>query len=437
MLDDVGRWEGLTLSGRIDKKTMIGAIEKMAELVDKSAPPYTRRAFTETYLRGREWLKGHFEASGLDVRLDAAANLIGRMEGLDPTKPPIVIGSHTDTVMGGGRYDGILGVLAGAAVASCLHRSGQSLRFPLEVVDFLSEEVSDYGAVSCVGSRAMVGTLSQEMLSRTNSNGEMLKDAIRRMGGNPDLLNAPLRRRGDIAAYLELHIEQGPVLDTAGIPIGVVSGIVAIRRVKITVKGQANHAGTTPMKARNDALVGASQMISLVHDLALDWHGHFPLVATVGRIEVFPNSPNVIPGLCIMDLEVRSVSEEEIGTFLDRVREAAAAVNARCHVSISFETASDALPALCSKDVVTTIKEACSNLGYEYLEMPSGAGHDAMHVASIAPIGMIFVPSVKGLSHCSEEFTKEEHIIAGAEVLLESLLLLNEKLGITPVEAVE
>ena len=213
------------LSGRIDKKAMVRAIEKMAEFVDKSVPPYTRRAFTETYLRGREWLKGHFEASGLDVRLDAAANLIGRMEGLDPTKPPIVIGSHTDTVMGGGRYDGILGVLAGAAVASYLHRSGQSLRFPLEVVDFLSEEVSDYGAVSCVGSRAMVGTLSQEMLSRTNSNDEMLKDAIRRMGGNPDLLNAPLRRRGNIAAYLELHIERGPVLDTAGIPM-VVSGIV-------------------------------------------------------------------------------------------------------------------------------------------------------------------------------------------------------------------
>ncbi len=421
----------LILTGRIDGKALIRAIEKMATLTDQSAPPFTRRAFTETYLRGREWLKSHFETSGLDVKLDAAANLIGRMEGLDRDRPPIMIGSHTDTVTGGGRYDGILGVLTGAAVASYLHRSGQSLRFPLEVVDFLSEEVSDYGAVSCVGSRAIVGTLSQEMLLRNNPNGETLKDAIKRMGGNPDLLNAPLKKRGDIAAYMELHIEQGPVLDTAGIPIGVVSGIVAIRRVKITVRGQANHAGTTPMKARNDALVGASQMISLVHDLALDWQGSFPLVATVGRIEIFPNSPNVIPGLCIMDLEVRSISEEEIDTFLDQVEKAASDTSAKCHVSVSFETASDAYPALCSENIIATIKEACSNLGYEYLEMPSGAGHDAMHVASIAPIGMIFVPSVKGLSHCSEEFTKEEHIIAGAEVLLESLLLLNEKLDVS------
>ena len=422
--------EVLTLAGRIDGKTLIRTIEKMATFTDRSDPPFTRRAFTETYLKGREWLKSHFEASGLDVKLDAAANLIGRREGLDRDKPPIMIGSHTDTVIGGGRYDGILGVLAGAAVASYLYHSGQSLLFPLEVVDFLSEEVSDYGAVSCVGSRAMAGVLSQEMLSRTNPNGEMLKDAIRRMGGNPDSLRAPLRKRGDIAAYLELHIEQGPVLDAADIPIGVVSGIVAIRRVKITIKGQANHAGTTPMEARSDALVGASQVVSLVYDIALNWRGRFPLVATVGRVELFPNSPNVIPGLCIMDLEVRSISIEEIDAFLSHLQEVSTSTGIARRVLISFERVSDAPPALCSRMVAAAIKEACLSLGYKYMEMPSGAGHDAMHLASIAPIGMIFVPNAKGLSHCSEEFVKEEHAVAGAEVLLESLFILNDKFDV-------
>lgn len=414
-------------SARINAAKLLTNLAELAEIIDPDQPPYTRRAFSRAYEKGRQWLRAVYEGAGLQPRLDEAGNLIGRMEGLDPTLPPIMIGSHIDTVVGGGRFDGTYGVLAGVEVARWLSSRGQRLHHTLEVVDFLSEEASDYGP-SCVGSRGMVGTLSADMLARTNALGESLADAIRRVGGWPEALSRPLRRPGDVAAYLEAHIEQGPVLYNSGHPLGVVTGIVAIRRLNVHVVGRAAHAGTTPMALRKDALAGASELIRFVFQLARRWHGQHPLVATVGRMDVSPNTANVVPGRCTMTLEVRSLSEADIDRFLEEVMQAAEQVRQEYGVDVTLDPVSHSPAIICSERVRAILAQSCVHNGYAFLELPSAAGHDAMHIASIAPVGMLFVRSVDGLSHCPEEFSHAEDLVAGAEVLLDAVLALDKEL---------
>ncbi|MCA3822802.1 MAG: hydantoinase/carbamoylase family amidase, partial [Burkholderia sp.] len=225
-------------------------VEQLARFTRPDVP-WTRRAFSPLFTEARAWLAAQFAEAGLAVSMDAGGNLIGRREGSGRCTKPLVTGSHCDTVVGGGRFDGIIGVLAGIEVAHTLNEQGVVLDHPFEVIDFLSEEPSDYG-ISCVGSRALSGVLDAGMLRATNAEGETVDEALRRIGGNPDALHEPLRAPGSTAAFVELHIEQGPVLETRGLPIGVVTNIVGIRRVLITVTGQPDHAGTTPMDIRRD-----------------------------------------------------------------------------------------------------------------------------------------------------------------------------------------
>ncbi|HJE63737.1 MAG TPA: hydantoinase/carbamoylase family amidase, partial [Alcaligenes faecalis] len=266
--------------------------------------PWTRRAFSDLFLQSRQWLLQQFEEAGLTVRMDAAGNLIGRREGRKPGLAPITTGSHCDTVMYGGRYDGIIGVLAGLEVARCLNEQNIQLDHPFEVVDFLSEEPSDYG-VSCVGSRAMGGVLSDAMLAERNPQGETLAQGIARIGGRPQELAQARRAPGDTAAFVELHIEQGPVLESRNLPIGVVSNIVGICRHRIIITGRPDHAGTTPMDIRRDALVGASLIISEVDRKARRaLGGPDYLVATIGNLNLTPNASNAVPGRVEMMVEV-------------------------------------------------------------------------------------------------------------------------------------
>jgi N-carbamoyl-L-amino-acid hydrolase len=386
-------------------------------------PPYTRRAFTAPYQQARDWLRAQLLEAGLSVRLDAGANLIGRLEGGASTRA-LVSGSHLDTVVGGGRFDGILGVLAALEVARTLHDHGSRLEHALEVVDFLSEEPSDYGA-SCVGSRAWAGTLTPAMLEATNAQGETLAAAMVRAGGDPRALNVPLRTPSELAGYVELHIEQGRILEAAGAEIGAVTGIVAIQRHDLIWRGRADHAGTTPMNLRADAFVAASRFAVALRDLA---RGETGLVATVGRVAVRPNNANVVPGEVALTFEARCLEEPRLQAFTARALEFARKIALEEGIALDARLVSGAAPMQSDPRIVHAVQASSRDLGLHSLELPSGAGHDAMHVSKLCPAGMVFVPCKDGRSHDAQEFTTPDQRVRGAQVLLETLVRMDQAL---------
>lgn len=402
-------------------------VERLSQLTRPDVP-WTRRAFSPLFEEARAWLRSEFEAAGLRVSQDAGGNLIGRREGSGRASKPIVTGSHCDTVVGGGRFDGIIGVLAGIEVAHTLHEQGITLDHPFEVIDFLSEEPSDYG-ISCVGSRAFSGGLDAGMLASKNADGETLAQALRRIGGDPDALTHALRKPDSTAAFIELHIEQGPVLESRQLPIGVVTNIVGIRRVLITVTGQPDHAGTTPMDIRRDALVGAARLIDGAYRLAskLSGNPHY-VVATIGRIAMTPNVPNAVPGHVELMLEVRSDSDAILDCFPEDLMHSVAADLVELRVSASAAHVSRAKPTDCQPLVMDAVERAAGALGYASMRLPSGAGHDAVYVAPTGPIGMIFIPCLNGRSHCPEEWIEPQQLLDGTRVLYQTIRELDARL---------
>lgn len=390
--------------------------------------PWTRRAFSPLFDDARAWLRSEFEAAGLVTRLDAGGNLVGTRAGRDASRKPIATGSHCDTVMSGGRFDGIIGVLAGIEVAHTMQEHGITLDHPFEVIDFLSEEPSDYG-ISCVGSRALCGQLTADMLAARNPQGETLAQGIARIGGDPAALGAPLRRAGETAAFVELHIEQGPVLESRKLPIGVVTNIVGIRRVQIVVEGQPDHAGTTPMDIRRDALVGAARIIDAAHRQASAASGnpHY-VVATVGRLSLTPNAANAVPGRVEMTLEMRSDSNAVLDAFPETLMAGVADDLKTLRLTAGFTQLSRAQPTDCSPLVMDAVKAAADQLGYASMRLPSGAGHDAVYMAPTGPIGMIFIPCLNGRSHCPEEWIEPAQLLDGTRVLYQSVLELDRAL---------
>jgi N-carbamoyl-L-amino-acid hydrolase len=381
---------------------------------------WTRRAFSPRFLEGRDWLVSHMQDAGLEVRLDTAGNLIGRRKGSRPGAGAIVLGSHTDTVPDGGRFDGPAGVLAGLEVARALLEAGVVLEHDLEVIDCLAEEVSPYG-LSCVGSRAISGTLDEVMLARQNADGEALIDGIRRMGGHPDRLAEA--RRSDIAAYLELHIEQGTVLESAKLDIGVVTAISGITRFEVIVEGRPDHAGTTVMTNRLDALVAASDMVLAIRADAVERaKGPAHFAATVGEFEIEPNAANVVPSRARLLIDTRAERREDMEAFADSLGRMVAAVAARHGVTIAPpRRVSDNPPTPSAEALMQQLEGACDRLGAGHRRMASGAGHDMAWFARVAPAAMIFIPCLGGRSHCAEEWTEPHEVAMGAAVLLETV----------------
>jgi beta-ureidopropionase / N-carbamoyl-L-amino-acid hydrolase len=394
----------------------------------RSDVPWTRRAFSPEFVEARAWLRREYEAAGLKVSHDAGGNLIGRRAGRGVNRQPLVTGSHCDTVIGGGRFDGIIGVLAGIEIAQTLNEQGIVWAHPFEVVDFLSEEPSDYG-ISCVGSRAFSGQLDAGMLASVNPAGETLAQAIARVGGDPHALAVPLRTAASVAAFVELHIEQGPVLETRQLPIGVVTNIVGIRRIRIVVTGQPDHAGTTPMDIRHDALVGAARIIDATYRKAANMSGkpHY-VVATIGRIAMTPNVPNAVPGHVELMLEVRSDSDGVLDTFPEDMLASVASDLREVRVSAQATHISRTKPTDCMPVVMDAVERAAGALGYASMRMPSGAGHDAVYVAPTGPIGMIFIPCLNGRSHCPEEWIEPQQLLNGTRVLYRTLQELDDML---------
>ena len=378
----------------------------------------SRVAFSDADIAGRKYIGGLMQEAGLTLRTDTAGNIIGRREGSNPKLPAILIGSHTDSVPHGGNYDGDVGVIGAIEVAQILNERGVRLQHPLEVVVFADEEGGT------VGSFAMIGGLQPAALDLMTQSGKTIRDGIRAIGGDPDRLADARRKPGDFKAYVELHIEQGGILDESDIDIGVVEGIVGIRWWDVTVEGVANHAGTTPMNKRHDAMLSAAEFALTVNRVATSTPGR--QVATVGRIRAEPGAPNVIPGKVVMSLEIRDLDAAKITAVYDAVRAEAQKIAQARQTPISFvqlQTSSE--PAPTDERVRRIIDKAAKSLNLSTKLMPSGAGHDAQEISHIAPTGMIFVPSVGGISHAPKEFTSQQDMANGANVLLQTVLAID------------
>ena len=409
-----------TREPQIDEARLWADLMALAEITEPDRP-YTRRSFSQKFIEGRAWLAQRYRDAGLSVRIDAAGNLIGRLPGADADATAIMLGSHSDSVPNGGRFDGIAGVLVGLEIARALAEAGTPLAHALEVVDFLAEEPSEFG-LSCVGSRAMAGALDAAQLALTGPGAETLAAAIERVGGVPGRLAEA--QRADVHAFLELHIEQGPVLEAAGIDVGIVTAIVGITRIEICIKGEAAHAGTAPMAGRRDAGAAAAEVVLAVRDLAraLNDRGAGYFVATAGVLEIRPNAANVVPGDARIVIDARSEKAALVQGFLVDFRRRVEAIASAESVSLSrFELLSHNDPAACDPALQRVLAQSAAAMGCSARSMASGAGHDAAFVSRIAPAAMLFVPCLGGRSHCPEEWTEPSALAAGARVMLEAL----------------
>jgi beta-ureidopropionase / N-carbamoyl-L-amino-acid hydrolase len=413
---------------QINSDRLWSRIEALSRITDP-AQPWTRRAFGTHFAQGRAWLEAEFKTARLSVQTDPGGNLVGRLPGTGRDLGALVAGSHSDTVPAGGRFDGVLGLLAALEAAQSIREQHVPLLHPLEVVDFLAEEPSDFG-LSCIGSRSWAGVLGESDLARRLPSGVTLASAIDRVGGAAERLDRPIRHHDSVAAYVELHIEQGLVLAERNAAIGIVTAIVGIRRFEVTVEGRADHAGTTPMSLRRDALVGAADFIRATEELARSRPPEGPyLVATVGKLSVEPNAINAVPGLVRMILEARSTDPAALDHFEQALWKKTEAELGHRGLRLSISPLSQTLPTGCSHLVQDRIEKAAAAAGLSSTRLPSGAGHDGVFVARIAPMGMIFVPCRDGRSHAPEEWAEPADCANGARVLAETLILLDRDLS--------
>ena len=404
---------------RVNGKRIMDHILALAEFGKNPQGGVSRIAYSDADKQGREYVLGLMRAAKLDVTIDAAGNLIGRRQGSVASLAPLLIGSHVDSVPEGGNYDGVVGSMGAIEVAQTLAENNVTTRHPLEVVIFQNEE----GGL--IGSRAMEGELTEKELDLVSRSGKTIRDGIKFIGGDPAKLGGVRRRKGEIAGYLELHIEQGGILDAEKINIGVVEGIVGINWWDVTIEGFANHAGTTPMNNRQDALLAAAKFIQAVNRVVTSVPGR--QVGTVGRITaVLPGAPNVIPGKVVLSLELRDLDAAKIKMLFERIQAEAQKIAAESKTKFDFKEINVNIPAPTDPRIRSIISDAARDLGLTTKQMPSGAGHDAQDMARLGPVGMIFIPSVGGISHSPREFSHPEDIANGANVLLHTLVKLDK-----------
>jgi N-carbamoyl-L-amino-acid hydrolase len=374
----------------------------------------SRLAYSQADIDAREAVASWMRQAALAVRFDAAANIVGHRKGTEPSARPIVFGSHIDSVPDAGNFDGNVGSMAAIEVAQTLADRGLVTRHPVEVVIWSNEEGGLYG------SRAWSGQLTPEDLAQTSGSGVRIDEGMRRIGGDPARLGEVKRAPGDIAAHFELHVEQGGILDAARIDIGIVEGIVGIREWEVTIGGVANHAGTTPMDRRHDALLTAARFVELVNRIVRSEPGS--QVGTVGRIQAWPGAPNVIPGRVVCTLELRDLDDGTIARLYDRIREESAAIGALNGTTFEFASREVNVSARTDPRLRAIVGASAEALGLSTRVMPSGAGHDAQSMARLGPMAMIFIPSAGGISHSPREFSTPGDIVDGANVLLGSIL---------------
>lgn len=379
----------------------------------------SRVAYSQADLQGRDYAISLMKEAGLDVGIDAAGNIVGSRPGSESALKPLLIGSHIDSVPMGGNYDGDVGSLSAIEVAQKLKEKQITLRHPLQVIIFQNEEGGP------LGSRAIGAGLDNDRLNSVSQSGKTIREGTRLIGGNPDQPDAARRQPGSIAGYFELHIEQGSRLEQAKIDIGVVEGIVGILNSEVTIEGFANHAGTTPMDQRHDALLTAARFIEKLNQVVTGTPGR--QVGTVGWIKAEPGAYNVVPGKVVLGLELRDLDEKKFVGLFDQLRAEADALGKLNQTHFSFAEPVIVHPALTDTEMRKLIEDTARSLGFSTKSMPSGAGHDAQEIARIGPVGMIFIPSVGGISHSPKEFSRPQDIENGANVLLQTVLAFDRR----------
>ncbi len=405
---------------KVNEQRIVNRIAELAKFGrDENGRGY-RVAYTKGDIEGRAWFMELMKNAGLDPTIDAAGNLIGKRKGKNPSLKPIAFGSHIDMVPDGGNYDGTLGSISALELIEILNENNFVTEHPLEVIIFANEEGGT------IGSMAMAGGLTKEGLQQKSQSGLTMAEGIKAIGGNPDAIQSCIRKKGDIHAWVELHIEQGGILEKEKIQIGVVEGIVGIVHWEVTVLGFANHAGTTPMNMRQDALLAASKFIIAANEVVNSVKGN--QVGTIGKIALQPGAYNVIPGKVTLGLEIRDLSSDKIEMLFTQMEKRAALIANETKTKISFERQANASkPALTDKGLQQIINTSAKTLGFTTKFMQSGAGHDSQELAFIAPVAMIFIPSVAGISHSPKEFSTATDMANGANVLLQTILAIDKK----------
>ena len=396
----------------VDGARITAALRAFARIGYRADGGMNRLAFSRADLQARQLLLHLMQGYGLESRIDPAGTVFGRLPGRQPG-PPVLLGSHLDTVPGGGRFDGSVGVVAALESVALLASRGEPPRHPVELVSFACEESSRFGR-GTLGSGIVAGSWgAAEVLGLTDARGVRLEQALRRAGLDPQRIDEARRRPGDFLAYLELHIEQGRVLEESGAAVGVVEGIAAPTRFRVTLTGQADHSGATPMPLRHDALAGAAEVVLAVERAARAIPG---VVGTVGTLRLEPGAINVIPGRVELGIDVRSTSAADKAAAVATIRAELDRVAAERGLELGITMLSDEEPVRLDSRLVAALEAACRERGIASVRMPSGAGHDAMHVARLCPAGMLMVPSRRGISHHRDEWTDLEDIVTGVQV---------------------
>tara|TARA_A200000113_G_scaffold58054_1_gene49401 strand:- start:508 stop:1806 length:1299 start_codon:yes stop_codon:yes gene_type:complete len=409
-----------TPSHIVSKKRLLENLKKLSEFGINKNNGNDRVAYSDFDIQAREYIIEYLKNLGLKVEVDYAANIIARKEGANKKLKPIIFGSHIDAVPNGGHYDGPLGVIGGIEALETILDSKIITSHPLELIIFTNEE----GGV--FGSRALAGKLSDNALEVKTASGFTNGEGVDRLGGNQNRIFEVAKSSNDYHAFVELHIEQGNILNKNNIDIGVVTGIVGLKWWDVTITGFANHAGTTPMDERKDPMITAADFILLVKRIITNVPGS--QVGTVGKIEAYPGAPNVIPGKVTLSLEIRDLEESKIDFLFREIEKKAKIIASNNDTTISFSSIDiNASPALMNKQIQSLIIDAANELNYSFKKMPSGAGHDAQDMAVIVPSGMIFIPSVDGISHSPKEFSSEEAVYKGTNILLQTILKIDKE----------
>lgn len=384
----------------------------------------TRLVFSVKELRSRQLLIHLMRQAGLAIRIDTIGNIFGRREGSDTRAPAVLAGSHLDTVIHGGKYDGPVGVIGALEAVRTIDENGIPVRSPLEVVCFVGEESSRFG-FSTLGSSLVAGEVRpRDLVHAVDSQGTKLADVLSSLGIGPRTLNRLKRNPRTLKGYLELHIEQGPILEAKGKRIGLVTSIAAPSRFKVIFKGRADHSGTTPMDMRKDALVAAAQLIQYVETICRKYAStaHGRVVGTVGAMKIEPGVINAVPGRTELSVDIRGTSLRSKERVAQLVKQRARAIAEQRAIGIEILRIREEDPVPLDKRLLRITRQICDQKGIDYEIMPSGAGHDAMQMAKITPAGMIFVPSRRGISHNPLEWTDPDDLALGAQLLMETMI---------------
>jgi len=405
---------------------LLADLERFAGIGADPQGGITRLAYSEVDLQARRRFAERAEAAGLAPRTDAVGNIFARRPGREGGLAPVGFGSHLDSVPNGGRFDGPLGVLAALEVVRSLNDADMTTRRPIEVICFAAEESGRFG-LGTLGSKALVGKLTPDLLeSLRDPQGRTLGQVLRACGYDPDRLDQARLRPGAFHAYLELHLEQGAVLESRGLPVGVVTGIAAPTRYRVTYTGRADHSGATPMDLRKDALVGAAELVLAVRRLTVT-QGSPTTVGTVGILRVQPGAMNVIPGEATLGIDIRDIEAEGKRRVAREVRSAAEEIARESGLEVRIEPLADDAPVPLPVRIWQVSAAACRARGIPFMELPSGAGHDAMYMAEVAEVGMLFTRCRNGISHNPAEYVAPEDVVAGATALAETVLRLAEE----------